>query len=100
MRKYQKAAVVVAMLGSVSFLGAGVSQADNGYGSHNGNGYGSHKEPGVKVDTDQTNACPAYSGGKSDGLIHLLNGNNINVLGAVVNSHNAVTDCDNAARIG
>src|SRR3954447_25892097 len=27
MRKYQKAAVVMAMLGSVSFLGAGVSQA-------------------------------------------------------------------------
>ncbi|MGJ3559579.1 hypothetical protein ACR6C2_16420 [Streptomyces sp. INA 01156] len=27
MRKYQKAAVVMAMLGSVGFLGAGVSQA-------------------------------------------------------------------------
>ncbi|MFD7277021.1 hypothetical protein ACFV80_08160 [Streptomyces sp. NPDC059862] len=30
MRKFQKAAVVVAMLGSVSFLGAGVAQADDG----------------------------------------------------------------------
>ncbi|GGZ73301.1 hypothetical protein [Streptomyces bluensis] len=28
MRKYQKAAVVVAMLGSVGFLGAGVGHAD------------------------------------------------------------------------
>jgi SMC interacting uncharacterized protein involved in chromosome segregation len=32
MRKYQKAAVVVAMLGSVSFLGAGVGHADGGDG--------------------------------------------------------------------
>jgi hypothetical protein len=30
MRKYQKAAVVMAMLGSVSFLGAGVGHADGG----------------------------------------------------------------------
>ncbi|MFF4830569.1 hypothetical protein [Streptomyces sp. NPDC001315] len=43
MRKYQKAAVVMAMLGSVSFLGAGVSQA------HGGDGF--------KVDNTQTNAC-------------------------------------------
>ncbi|WP_406729821.1 hypothetical protein WJ438_26795 [Streptomyces sp. GD-15H] len=31
MRKYQKAAVVMAMLGSVGFLGAGVSHADDGH---------------------------------------------------------------------
>ncbi|MGY3201770.1 hypothetical protein [Streptomyces sp. TE5632] len=30
MRKYQKAAVVMAMLGSVGFLGAGVSHAGDG----------------------------------------------------------------------
>ncbi|NGO11684.1 hypothetical protein G5C60_29835 [Streptomyces sp. HC44] len=30
MRKYQRVAVVAAMLGSVSFLGAGVSQAGGG----------------------------------------------------------------------
>ncbi|MER5749859.1 hypothetical protein [Streptomyces sp. NPDC002088] len=43
MRKYQKAAVIMAMLGSVSFLGAGVSQAHGG--------------DGVDVDSTQTNAC-------------------------------------------
>jgi hypothetical protein len=32
MRKYQRAAVVAAMLGSVSFLGAGVSHAGGGQG--------------------------------------------------------------------
>ncbi|WP_409472037.1 hypothetical protein [Streptomyces sp. HC307] len=32
MRKYQKAAVVLAMLGSVSFLGVGVGHADDGHG--------------------------------------------------------------------
>ncbi|WP_406727494.1 hypothetical protein WJ438_26785 [Streptomyces sp. GD-15H] len=31
MRKYQKAAVVMAMLGSVGFLGAGVSHAGDGH---------------------------------------------------------------------
>ncbi|MDQ0748565.1 hypothetical protein QF034_002796 [Streptomyces africanus] len=46
MRKYQKAAVVAAMLGSVSFLGAGVSHAgDEG-----------HK---LKLDSDQTQVCSA-----------------------------------------
>ncbi|MET9758090.1 hypothetical protein ABZ016_03390 [Streptomyces sp. NPDC006372] len=46
MRKYQKAAVVAAMLGSVSFLGAGVSHAgDEG-----------HK---LKLDSDQTQLCSA-----------------------------------------
>ncbi|WP_030236938.1 MULTISPECIES: hypothetical protein [unclassified Streptomyces] len=46
MRKYQKAAVVAAMLGSVSFLGAGVSHAgDDG-----------HK---LKLDSDQTQLCSA-----------------------------------------
>ena len=35
MRKYQKAAVVVAMLGSVSFLGAGVSHAGGGDNKQN-----------------------------------------------------------------
>jgi hypothetical protein len=44
MRKYQKAAVVAAVLGSVSFLGAGVSQADGG-------------DPALKVDSSQSNSC-------------------------------------------
>ncbi|MGV9813480.1 hypothetical protein ACWDUG_02955 [Streptomyces cellulosae] len=43
MRKYQKAAVVMAMLGSVGFLGAGVSHAGG--------------EPDVKVESAQSNSC-------------------------------------------
>ncbi|MEU1849960.1 hypothetical protein ABZ499_11960 [Streptomyces sp. NPDC019990] len=45
MRKYQKAAVVVAMLGSVSFLGAGVGHADG--------------DPKVKLDNKQSQKCSA-----------------------------------------
>lgn len=43
MRKYQKAAVVMAMLGSVSFLGAGVSFAG--------------EEPEVEINNSQTTTC-------------------------------------------
>ncbi|RZB14708.1 hypothetical protein StrepF001_36960, partial [Streptomyces sp. F001] len=46
MRKYQKAAVVVAMLGSVSFLGAGVGHTANG-------------DPKVKLDNKQVQECSA-----------------------------------------
>ncbi|GGZ73297.1 hypothetical protein [Streptomyces bluensis] len=45
MRKYQKAAVVVAMLGSVSFLGAGAGHADGG--------------AKVKLDNQQSQGCSA-----------------------------------------
>ncbi|MFF8030998.1 MULTISPECIES: hypothetical protein [unclassified Streptomyces] len=43
MRKYQKAAVVMAMLGSVSFLGAGVSHAGD--------------DPAVQLNNAQTTTC-------------------------------------------
>ncbi|MFF8031000.1 MULTISPECIES: hypothetical protein [unclassified Streptomyces] len=43
MRKYQKAAVVMAMLGSVSFLGAGVSHAGD--------------EPSFELNNKQTTTC-------------------------------------------
>ncbi|GGX10013.1 hypothetical protein GCM10010297_34480 [Streptomyces malachitofuscus] len=43
MRKYQKAAVVMAMLGSVSFLGAGVGHAGD--------------EPEVEINNSQTTNC-------------------------------------------
>ncbi|CAL9546196.1 hypothetical protein [Streptomyces pilosus] len=43
MRTYQKAAVVMAMLGSVSFLGAGVSFAGD--------------EPEVEINSSQTTSC-------------------------------------------
>ncbi|MFI2641796.1 hypothetical protein [Streptomyces sp. NPDC018610] len=45
MRKFQKAAVVVAMLGSVGFIGAGAAQAHGGDGG------------GLKVDSKQTQTC-------------------------------------------
>ncbi|MFF3329455.1 hypothetical protein ACFYWX_07795 [Streptomyces sp. NPDC002888] len=44
MRKYQKAAVVAAMLGSVSFLGAGVGHAGDGGGKFD-------------LDNEQNQAC-------------------------------------------
>ncbi|MEU7056140.1 hypothetical protein [Streptomyces sp. NPDC046197] len=46
MRKYQKAAVVVAMLGSVGFLGAGVSQAHG-------------DDEAFKLENKQNQACSA-----------------------------------------
>ena len=46
MRKYQKAAVVMAMLGSVSFLGAGVGHAADG-------------DSKVKLDNKQGQECSA-----------------------------------------
>ncbi|GCB49286.1 hypothetical protein [Streptomyces sp. NL15-2K] len=45
MHKYQKVAVVAAMLGSVSFLGAGVGHADG--------------DPKVKLDNKQSQECSA-----------------------------------------
>jgi hypothetical protein len=45
MRKYQKAAVVMAMLGSVSFLGAGVGHAG--------------EDAKVKLDNKQSQKCSA-----------------------------------------
>ncbi|MFD7402538.1 hypothetical protein ACFV7R_07655 [Streptomyces sp. NPDC059866] len=47
MRKYQKVAVVVAMLGSVSFLGAGVGHADD------------HGDGKFKLDNKQHQECSA-----------------------------------------
>ncbi|GAB1329561.1 hypothetical protein [Streptomyces sp. NPDC093260] len=44
MRKFQKAAVVVAMLGSVGFIGAGAAQAHGG-------------DEGLKVDSKQSQTC-------------------------------------------
>ncbi|MGW0813936.1 hypothetical protein ACWD00_11900 [Streptomyces viridiviolaceus] len=53
MRKYQKAAVVMAMLGSVGFLGAGVSHAD---------------EPKAELTNTQSNSCGNES---QEGLINI-----------------------------
>ncbi|MET9758089.1 hypothetical protein ABZ016_03385 [Streptomyces sp. NPDC006372] len=64
MRKYQKAAVVVAMLGSVSFLGAGVGHADG--------------DPKVKLDNKQSQECSAdevnITGSKTGAVYAPVNG--------------------------
>ncbi|WP_406330121.1 hypothetical protein [Streptomyces sp. NBC_00203] len=62
MRKYQKAAVVVAMLGSsISFLGAGVGHAADGDGK-------------FKLDNDQTQSCA-----QNDSVTGLVNIDDVNV---------------------
>ncbi|GAB2458063.1 hypothetical protein [Streptomyces incanus] len=55
MRKYQKAAVVMAMLGSVGFLGAGVSHAGG--------------EPEVELKNNQTTTC--IQDNSKQGLINI-----------------------------
>ncbi|WP_406330119.1 hypothetical protein [Streptomyces sp. NBC_00203] len=61
MRKYQKAVVVAAMLGSVSFLGAGVGHATGG-------------DDKFKLDNDQTQSCA-----QNDSTTGLINIDDINV---------------------
>ncbi|WP_457464555.1 hypothetical protein [Streptomyces sp. TE5632] len=55
MRKYQKAAVVMAMLGSVGFLGAGVSHAGD--------------EPQVQLNNKQSTTCAQDN--STEGLINI-----------------------------
>ncbi|MGX1156898.1 hypothetical protein [Streptomyces albogriseolus] len=55
MRKFQKAAVVLAMLGSAGFLGAGVSHAGD--------------EPEVELNNKQTTTCAQDN--STEGLINL-----------------------------
>lgn len=59
MRNIQKAAVVAAMLGSVGFLGAGVSHAGD--------------DPHVKLDNKQNTSCSADEDNSSAGLVNALN---------------------------
>ena len=61
MRKYQKAAVVVAMLGSVSFLGAGVGHAGDDHGK-------------VKINNKQNQSCE-----QNDSVQGLINIDDVNV---------------------
>ncbi|NJP53353.1 hypothetical protein HCJ93_25630 [Streptomyces sp. SBST2-5] len=60
MRKYQKAAVVVAMLGSVSFLGAGVGHAGD--------------DPSFKLNNKQAQNCV-----QNDSVKGLINVDDVNV---------------------
>ncbi|MPY65079.1 hypothetical protein [Streptomyces spongiae] len=88
MRKYQKAAVVVAMLGSVSFLGAGVGHA--------------HDEGGkFKVDNKQNQACEQND--SQQGLINLDDVNvNVALLGLATqdNSEREALSCTQNFSLG
>ncbi|MFF4830568.1 hypothetical protein [Streptomyces sp. NPDC001315] len=68
MRKYQKAAVVMAMLGSVGFLGAGVSHANG-------------DEPTLKLDNHQSNSC----GNESQSGVLNLSRVNVQILDILAN---------------
>ncbi|MFC8147615.1 hypothetical protein ACFUKV_38620 [Streptomyces paradoxus] len=87
MRKYQKAAVVAAMLGSVSFLGAGVSQA-----------YGGDK-PNVDIKSVQSNAC----GNESQSGVLNIGRANVQVLDILANQpvdQSTSVACSNGFGIG
>ncbi|MFJ9590913.1 hypothetical protein [Streptomyces acidicola] len=74
MRKYQKAAVVVAMLGSVSFLGAGVATAHDG--------------GKVKIDNKQNQVCEQNE--FEQGLINIDDVNvNVGALLGLANQDNS-----------
>ncbi|GAA0656997.1 hypothetical protein GCM10009535_39990 [Streptomyces thermocarboxydovorans] len=60
MRKYQKAAVVMAMLGSVSFLGAGIGHAGD--------------DPQVELKNSQTQNCE-----QNDSTTGLINIDDVNL---------------------
>ncbi|ALV50247.1 hypothetical protein ACWDMR_05555 [Streptomyces althioticus] len=87
MRKFQKAAVVVAMLGSVGFLGAGVSYA----GDH----------PDVELNNKQATACPQDNSAK--GLI-VIDDINLAVgilgLGVAENSETNSIECASSFAVG
>ncbi|MGW7255726.1 hypothetical protein [Streptomyces sp. NPDC054834] len=90
MRKYQKAAVAVAMLGSVSFLGAGVVHAADG-------------DSQTKVDPKQSQTCSANESTWQGGLINVHDVNVVvNVLGLQVNdlSKHKSVNCTQAAPVG
>ncbi|MBT3151166.1 hypothetical protein HTV45_09740 [Streptomyces sp. CHD11] len=77
MRKFQKAAVVMAMLGSVSFLGAGISHAGD--------------EPSAELNNKQTNACSQKN--TTQGLINI---DDLNLALAILGLNN-VEDSDTDA---
>ncbi|MGA5603360.1 hypothetical protein ACPCUF_20310 [Streptomyces griseoincarnatus] len=76
MRKYQKAAVVMAMLGSVSFLGAGASHAGEG--------------PEFELNNKQANACT-----QANTVQGLVNAADLNVPIALLLAGNNVEDTTN-----
>ncbi|GHB23067.1 hypothetical protein GCM10010377_11210 [Streptomyces viridiviolaceus] len=87
MRKYQKAAVVMAMLGSVGFLGAGVSHAGDG--------------PSAKLNNNQTTNCSQDN--SRQGLINI---DDVNVavgllgLGNIENDDTQAVTCSSNFGLG
>ncbi|MEV8595294.1 hypothetical protein ACIHFC_01605 [Streptomyces sp. NPDC052013] len=88
MRKYQKAAVVMAMLGSVSFLGAGVGHAGD--------------DPAFKLDNKQSQSCS-----QNDSALGLVNVDDVNVgVGALLglssqdNSESEALHCVQGFKLG
>ncbi|MFD5497792.1 hypothetical protein ACFYY3_09290 [Streptomyces sp. NPDC001812] len=87
MRKYQKAAVVMAMLGSVGFLGAGVSHAGG--------------EPEVELNNSQTTTCV-----QDNSVQGLINIDDINLavgllgLGNAENKETNTVSCDSNFVVG
>lgn len=88
MRKYQKAAVVMAMLGSVSFLGAGVSHAGD--------------DPEFVLNNKQSQACS-----QNDSALGLVNVDDVNVsAGALLglssqdNSESEALNCVQGFKLG
>ncbi|MER5843528.1 MULTISPECIES: hypothetical protein [Streptomyces] len=78
MRKYQKTAVVMAMLGSVAFLGAGVSHAGD--------------DPSFKLNNEQTTACA-----QDNSVQGLVNIDDVNAgVGAILGLGNAENTETNA----
>ncbi|CAM5340205.1 hypothetical protein [Streptomyces hirsutus] len=77
MRKYQKAAVVMAMLGSVGFLGAGVSHAGDG--------------PEAELNNSQTTTCAQDN--SKQGLVNI---DDINLAVGILGLGNAENEETNA----
>ncbi|MFF4526299.1 hypothetical protein [Streptomyces bluensis] len=87
MRKYQRAAVVAAMLGSVGFLGAGVGQANGG--------------GGFDLDSVQGQQCSAnefnLTGSVTAPVFAPVNGAGLQLIDQ---SDRHVADCDQVAIFG
>ncbi|MFJ9590916.1 hypothetical protein [Streptomyces acidicola] len=84
MRKYQKAAVIVAMLSSVSFLGAGVGHAADG----------DHK---VKFDNKQSQVCEQNE--SKQGLINIDDINVNLAIAGIANQDNSERESLNCTQL-
>ncbi|MFD7132765.1 hypothetical protein [Streptomyces sp. NPDC059894] len=86
MRKIGKAALVAAMIGSLTMVGAGVASAADGHRSTTDSGYRSDTKDTKDTKSDgATKQCVNYaevnSDSSSSGLVNALNNVNVNILG-------------------